>query len=216
MFKRAMMLATMTASAMTLGACDGSITTPLDSDGPEIAASEVPVEGTIDLAVLDQPGGDGSLFDQLAAEIPGFAGFWFDRACNLNVVLTRPDQQETVAIEVLTPYLRRHIENNRCRDTATILVHQGEFDWTQLSSWLRKLGPALSFPGVERLGISIPMNRIVAAVTGREAANEVLRLALDEDVPSSAIKFTLAGDGGRDRQHDRQRDRSPTDRRRGG
>ena len=212
MFKRAMMLATITVAVVTLGACNETITTPFDSDGPDISAAGLPVEGTIDLAVLDLPGGDGSLFDQLSAEIPGFAGFWFDRRCNLNVVLTRPDRQSAVAEEVLTPYLRRYVENNRCPANASIVVHQGEYDWGQLSSWLRKLSPAAGFPGVARMGISVPLNRIVVAVDGRDAAHEVLRLAADVDVPASAIKFTLsgAGDSSRDRERERERDRNRT------
>lgn len=212
MFKRATMLATITASAITLGACNESITTPFDGTDGDISAADIPVEGTIDLAVLDLPGGDGPLFDQLAAEIPGFGGFWFDRRCNLNVVLTKPDAQQAVAVEVLTPYLRRFVENNRCPDTAAVLVHKGEFDWSQLSGWLRALSPALGFQGVARLGISVPMNRIVAAVNGREAAHEVLRLAADNGVPAAAIKFTLSSDAARDGR-DPQTDRRPTDRR---
>jgi hypothetical protein len=81
-----------------------------------------------------------------------------------------------------------------------------------LSSWLRKLSPAAGFPGVARMGISVPLNRIVVAVDGRDAAHEVLRLAADVDVPASAIKFTLsgAGDSSRDRERERERDRNRT------
>lgn len=202
MFKRAMTLAALTLSALSLGACDESITTPFDGD-PAIAADGVTAEGTIDLAVLDLPGSDGSLFDELARRIPGFAGFWFDRRCNLNVVLTMPDLQETLAKEVLSPYLRRFVETHRCPDTASIVIHEGQFDWIQLSGWLRKLGPAAGFRGVARLGISVPLNRIVVAVAGREAAREVLRLAAEVEVPADAIRFVLA-------ETDRARDVSPT------
>lgn len=209
MFKRAMMLATLSLTAITLGACSESATAPIGGD-PEIAALEIPEEGSIDLAVLDVPGADGSLFDELARQIPGFGGFWFDRRCNLNVVLTTPGETAEVAKEVLAPYLRRFVETHRCPDTATILVHPGDFDWISLSGWLRALSPAAGFRGVARIGISVPLNRIVVAVDGRQTAHEVLRLAAEVGVPAEAIKFTLAGttDRQRDATDTRQRDRS--------
>jgi hypothetical protein len=206
MSKRVMMLATVTAAALALSACGESATSPFDS-GPDIAAADVPTEGNVDLAALDQPGGDGSLFNELAKQIPGFGGLWFDRHCNLNVVLTRPGEQSAVAEDVLAPYLRRYVESHRCPDTAaTILVHQGEFDWDHLSTWLRLLAPASGFPGVARIGISVPLNRIVVAVDGRPTAHEVLRLADHIGVPAAALKFVLAAT-------DRRTDRNTTDRR---
>lgn len=207
MFERAMKLATLAAAAMILGACDPSVTSPLDGD-PGITAAGIPAEGAIDLAVLDQPGGDGSLFEQLSREIPGFAGLWFDRRCNLHVVLTQPDAQGELATRVLTPFLRRYVQSHRCPDTAAIVLQKGEFDWIQLSRWLRSLGPAAGFPGVARLGISVPLNRIVVAVSGREPAHEVLRLAAHAGVPAAAIHFTLAPTDARQRDTARTRDRT--------
>jgi hypothetical protein len=174
----------------------------------EFAAEDVTTEAVIDLATIDRGEGDASLFDELAEKIPGFAGFWFDRACNLHVVLTTPDLSEAIAKEVLEPYLRRYVEENRCRPGATIIVHEGDYTWRELSAWLEALRPAASLPGVSRLGISIQQNRIVVAVDGRPTAMDVLDIAARNDVPAQALKFTLAGDGSRDRSRDPSRDRS--------
>lgn len=205
MWNRSFRLGTIVALATVLGACDQSITTPFDSE-PEIAAASVELGTTIDLAAVDARSDDTSLFDQLAAEIPGFGGFWFDRHCNLNVVLTNLEQSE-LAKQVLTPYLRRYVETHRCPDTATIVVQRGEFTWEQLKTWLRELDPATGFRGVARIGIAVQINRIVVAVDGRPAAHEVLRLAQDVGVPAGAIKFVLASSS------DRARDGRTTDRR---
>jgi hypothetical protein len=172
-----------------LGACDSGISLFEPSDGVEFATASAE-DVTIDLAALDGSS-DSSLFDQLSEQIPGFAGSWFDRGCNLNVMLTDPEQAE-LAKDVLTPYLRRYIETHRCPDSAAIVVHRGEFTWRELSAWLREMAPAAGFRGVARIGISIPMNRLVFVVDGRPAANEVLRLAEQQGVPSDAIKFVLA------------------------
>jgi hypothetical protein len=175
--------------APILGACDSGVS--LFEPGNDVdIATDAAADVTIDLAALDGSS-DGSLFDELSKQIPGFAGFWFDRGCNLNVVLTDAEQAE-LAKEVLTPYLRRYVENHRCPDSASIVVHRGEFTWRELSAWLRTMAPAAGFRGVARLGISIPLNRLVFAVEGRPAASEVLRLAEQQGVPSAAIRFVIA------------------------
>ena len=175
--------------------------------GPDVefAAEDVTTDAVIDLASIDRGDGDASLFDELAGQIPGFAGFWFDRACNLNVVLTTPDLSEAIAKEVLSPYLRRYVEANRCRPNASIIVHEGDFTWRELSAWLDALRPAGGLPGVSRLGISIQLNRIVVAVDGRPTAMDVLDIAARNGVPADALKFTLAGGSSRDPSRDRSR-----------
>lgn len=179
-----------------LGACDSGVSIFEPADDVEFA-TDAAADVTIDLAALDGSS-DGSLFDELSEQIPGFAGFWFDRGCNLNVVLTDAEQAE-LAKDVLAPYLRRYVETHRCPDTASIVVHRGEFTWRELSSWLREMAPAAGFRGVARMGISIPQNRLVFAVDGRPAAREVLRLAEQQGVPSDAIQFVLAQGTTRDR-----------------
>ncbi len=178
-----------------LGACrdNPSLVAP---EEPALATADLAAGGTLDLAALDAGDPDGSLFDKLSAEIPGFGGFWFDRACNLNVVLTDLEQSE-LAKDVLSPYLRRYVESNRCGRDASVLVQHGEYTWTQLSSWLRVLRPVSRIRGVSRIGISVPLNHIFVEVNGRPAANEVLRFVAGTDVPVAVLKFVLAAAGGR-------------------
>jgi hypothetical protein len=187
---RATTLALMLVLGPVLAACDSGVSM-FEPDAEADFATASTADVTIDLETLERGSEDGALFDQLSDEIPGFGGLWFDRGCNLNVILTDESQSE-LATELLTPYLRRYVETHRCPNNASVVVHRGEFTWAQLSGWLRTLAPATDFPGVERLGIAIPANRIIAAVTGRPAANEVLRLAEDEGIPASALKFALA------------------------
>lgn len=175
--------------ATVLGACDSGISLFAPADDVNIA-TDATADVTIDLAALDGSS-DGSLFNQLSETIPGFAGFWLDRGCNLNVVLTAAGKPE-IAKEVLTPYLRRYVETHRCPDSASIVVHRGEFTWRELSGWLRAMAPAIEIRGVSRMGISIRLNRLVFAVDGRPTAYDVLRIAEKQGVPADAIRFVLA------------------------
>jgi hypothetical protein len=179
-----------------LTACD----TPSEPAAPqdeEIAIEAVADEIVADLRLgNDMPPG----FDELAEKIPGFAGYWFDRQCNLHVRLTDLSWSERVK-ELLEPVLRAKLaEDPRCPDEARILVHSAEYSWKELKRWSIALEPALRFRGVTRMGISVPLNRIVVVVTGRPPAHEVIDFASRVDVPLGALKFMLdAGDAGRSR-----------------
>jgi hypothetical protein len=193
---RTISFALLTVLGPALAACESG-SSPFEPE-PQFVEIETAADVVIDVAALDRGDGDKSLFDQLAKEIPGFAGFWFDRGCNLNVVLTDRSQAEK-AKEILTPYLRRYLETHPdCPRGAGIVVHSGEFSWVELSRWLDALRPAAALRGVSRIGISVQMNRIVVAVDGRETAKKVLEIAERNGVPTAAIKFVLAGGTSRD------------------
>lgn len=177
-----------------LAACD-SATDPATPGDDEITIEAVANEVIADLALTgySPPG-----FDELAARVPGFAGYWFDRACNLHVRLTDLTWAERVA-ELLEPVLRAKLAAEpRCPGEASIIVQGAEFTWKELRRWTLALEPALDVRGVTRMGISVPLNRILVAVTGRPAAYQVLDIAKRADVPPAAIKFVLdnSGSGG--------------------
>jgi hypothetical protein len=175
-----------------LAACDTAteLAAPADETIPiEAMADEVVADLTLE--GYEPPG-----FDELAGLIPGFAGYWFDRQCNLHVRLTDLSLAER-AKKLLEPILRAKLAAEpRCPAEATILVQGAEFSWKELKRWAQALRPAAQIPGVTRMGISVPLNRIVFVVTGRPPAHEVIEMAKRLNVPYFALKFMLdASDG---------------------
>lgn len=152
-------------------------------------------DATFDAASLERGGPSG--WDLLAAEIPGFAGFYIDRACNINVLLVDLSQSEK-AMELLTPLLRRLLHVRRCPDTASILVHPADFSWLQLNEFLAKLRPLAQVQGVERIGIAVSINRIVILLETRTIHDRVVEQIHTLDVPLGAIVIRVqSGSAGR-------------------
>jgi hypothetical protein len=138
-------------------------------------------------------------YDRDIIDVPGFGGLWFDRACNLHVILTEGADVEQ-AKRALTPLLRRRLAaSRRCPDDAQIIVHRGAYTWIQLVRWLHELRPASGIHGVLGLALDVPANRIVIHVTGRPAAQAVLELLHRLGIPAEAVTFRVTA-GVRDRR----------------
>lgn len=174
--------------ALTVGAaCDG------------VTAPETPSETFFDGAELDAASlalGAPANHDPDVTGIPGFGGLWFDARCNLNVVLTDDGDPDRTK-DALTPLFRRHLAANRCPPGATIVIHRGQFTYTELTRWLYELRPVGDIRGVVSLGLSIPANRIVIGLASRAVTDEV-REAVDRlGVPWDAIRLRVGGGAGR-------------------
>lgn len=184
------MLRSMKTFAMTLAlvlatACESGTTGPeIDpsSATDEFAAFDTGV--TFDAASVDRGTPHG--WDKLAAEIPGFAGYFIDRACNVNVLLVDLAHAEK-AKQLLTPVLRRLLEVRRCPDTATILVHPADYSWLQLKDFLARLRPLQQVRGVNRMGILVSINRIVIVLESRTLHDRVVEQVQALDVPLGAV-----------------------------
>lgn len=187
MTRRAWAFALMTALGPALAGCE-SVTEPVELD---LFAQESEAAASIDAASLDV--GDPEGYDLLIHEVPGFAGFWFDRRCNLHVNLVEIIFADRV-IELLEPRFRAYLAANpRCPRDAQILVHQVQYSWTQLREFLgsiRAVGARID--GVVGYGIDIPNNKVVVAVTGRRPAIALLEALPSVNVPADVVKFVLA------------------------
>lgn len=184
------MLRPTTTFAMTLAlvltaACESATTGPelaLDNASDEFAAFDTDM--TFDAASVDRGAPDG--WDELAAEIPGFAGYFIDRACNVNVLLVDLSQSGK-AKQLLTPVLRRLLTVRRCPDTATIIVHPADYSWLQLKDFLAKLRPLQQVRGVNRMGILVSINRIMIVLESRTIHDRVVEQVQALDVPLGAV-----------------------------
>jgi hypothetical protein len=121
-----------------LAACDAATSTDPSDEAVEFVSEEaLMAAATAEIGAAGDHAG-------LATSLPGFGGFWFDRRCNLNVVLTDAGNPD-LTIEALTPLLRRKLElEPRCPDDATIILHRGDYTWVELSRWLPSWEPPAS------------------------------------------------------------------------
>jgi hypothetical protein len=179
----------MAALGPALAGCE-AITEPVELD---LFADEASAAASVDAVSLDAGNPEG--YDLVIAEVPGFAGFWWDRRCNLHVNLVEIIFAERV-IELLEPRFRAYLaENPRCPRDAQILVHQVQYSWQQLREYLgqiRAIGERID--GVVGYGIDIPANKIVVSVTGRRPAIKLLEALPSVNVPTDVVKFVLAHD----------------------
>lgn len=171
---------------LALAACDG-ITAPADQAGD----TEAFYEGG-ELSAASVENGHPAGYDDGVLRIAGFGGFWFDRRCNLHVVLT-PAADPEEARAALTHLLRRKLASTRCPPGASIIVHEGQFTYAELVRWLHELRPVGELRGVLGLALNVPANRIVVGVANRDVAEEVLEAARRLGVPTDAITFRVAG-----------------------
>lgn len=175
----------MTLALVLTAACESDATGPApapNNSSDEFAAFDTGV--TFDAASVDRGAPDG--WDELAAEIPGFAGYFIDRACNVNVLLVDLSQSEK-AKQLLTPVLRRLLGVRRCPDTATIIVHPADYSWLQLKDFLAKLRPLQLVRGVNRMGILVSINRIVIVLESRTIHDRIVEQVQALDVPLGAV-----------------------------
>jgi hypothetical protein len=164
-------------TTLTLAACDAP-TAPNEVYDASLQAASQDVAGLAGL-------------DDFAAKIPGFGGLWFDRQCNLHVVLTGAGDPAQ-AKEVLTPLFRRRLAAvPRCPAGAEIQIQRGQFTYTELMRWLHEMRPVAAMRGVSGVHLNIARNRIVVAVATRRVAAAVIEALTRLGIPPDAVIFRI-------------------------
>ena len=182
---RIVAIAAAVASLMLAG-CDSPSAT-----GPE-AVDEAFFDGApLDVSAVES--GDPAGFRDVPDGLAGFGGLWFDRSCNLHVVLTADGDAVSIE-EALTRLFRRRLAASpRCPEGAGIILHRGQFTYSELSRWLRAMRPLAGIRGVRGIALNIPANRIVVGVANRDVADAVNDALRRLGVPHSAIAFRVVG-----------------------
>jgi hypothetical protein len=134
-----------------------------------------------------RPGLDGA-FAQLAQQITGFGGYFFDAQGDLNVYLTDL-AQEPAARAALAEVARNRPEAriHRWSRPAAIVVRRGNYDFPQLDGWRGQLREAFAIPGVQSLDTDEAANRVHIGVTTQDAVDQVQALADRFGVPPGAL-----------------------------
>ena len=99
---------------------------------------------------------------QLAKQIPGFGGYFYDRAGNMHVYLTDLKQSHRARAR-LRPILRARPTDLITEPSGRprIILHQGRYDFPQLAAWRDLLRQqVLGRPSIVGLGIDIRANAV--------------------------------------------------------
>ena len=165
-------------------------------DSPSAPGPEAVNEAFFDGAPLDGyalESGDPAGFRDVPDGLAGFGGLWFDRRCNLHVVMTANGDAAAIE-EALTHLFRRRLAASpRCPEGAGILLHRGQFTYSELTRWLRAMRPLAEIRGVRGIALNVPANRIVVGVASRHVADAVNEALRRLGIPHSAIAFRVAG-----------------------
>lgn len=141
------------------------------------------------------PGLDG-VFLNLADELPGFGGYFFDENGDLNVYLTDLGQ-EPAARARLTEVAQNRPERWRQPWTrpAAIIIRRAQFDFVQLDAVRSRLATAVgAWDGVNMFDTNEATNRVIVGVRNEETRQRVLAQAATLDLPRNAYTIDVMPD----------------------
>ena len=130
-------------------------------------------------------------FAALARQVPGFGGYYYDDAGNLNVYLKDPGQRGAAAA-ALSGVLRepRAAARGKGAAQAAMVVRQGQFDFLQLREWNDRLPAVLSMQGVVYTDIDEETNRLRIGVENAGVKPAVAARLAALGVPAAAAVIT--------------------------
>jgi hypothetical protein len=188
---RSRSLGTLLVLAIATTACESdplAIDTSEQIADDEFAAVLVAESGSDDLrGARDGADRGNSLFERLAAEIPGFGGLYRTARCVVAVVLTADaNAQEAVRIvhAAIEPLVVRS-----CPDGVRVEPVRGQFTYYELRRFLLASRPLNNIPGVIGARIDFKHNGIVILVTSRRVAHAVLKALPRVGIPEDAVLF---------------------------
>lgn len=131
-------------------------------------------------------------FMQIARDVPGFGGMFYDEAGNLHVYMTKGQLQAAGTAEIKGKLGRSLRARGREVPAAhRMVLREGEHDFVQLYRWHQELTPVVGLQGVVLTDIDERRNRLhVGVETGVSAAHveQALQMA---GVPLDAVEIEL-------------------------
>lgn len=132
------------------------------------------------------------IFEDIAKEVPGFGGVFFDPpgSPNLQVVLTdtRPEKLAAARNAILSRYpgAGRLLASGYA-------ARQGQYDFVQLRGWYRQMRDVLSQPGVVSTGIDEVKNRLRVGIAFESDRDSVEEWLSRSGIPLEAINVEVTG-----------------------
>jgi hypothetical protein len=188
---RSRSLGTLLVLAIATTACESdplAIDTSEQIADDEFAAVLVAESGSDDLrGTRDGADRRNSLFERLAAEIPGFGGLYRTARCAVAVVLTA-DANAEEAVRIVHAAIEPLVEPS-CPDGIRVEPVRGQFTYHELRRFLLASRPLNNIPGVGGARIDFMHNRLVILVTSRRVAHAVLKALPRVGIPEDAVLF---------------------------
>lgn len=164
------------AALSVLCACRDEIPTAATHRQPPAGSMSMGVEG-------GGPGEDN--FRRLAAEVPGFAGYFIDPSSGELVIrLTDISRAATARVSVAR-YLPAELGGRSMK------IQGARFTFDELSGWReRLLEPVFQIDGVSFMDLDEAQNVLVIGVAGSQGRRDVPKLVAQLGIPAGAVRVT--------------------------
>lgn len=162
------------ASVVALAACSDRTVIEFEADGPIADVFRVPGAAP-PLQSLD------ATFSDIADEIPGFGGLYFDERGLPNVYMAPVAGAAPVSADALAGQLNARLQEKGFEGDISardLVIRRGAYDFRQLGRFHQDIQPVLSAPGVVFTDADETSNRIVIGIeegTSEAAIQDVIR-----------------------------------------
>lgn len=144
--------------------------------------------------VTDPSLGLDERFLRITEQLPGFAGFHYNRENTAVVVLLKDLAQSDRARIVLPPVLSLfNLGGSQNASNLPMVFRQVEFSWDQLYHWEYALRPVLRAGGLRSRDLDEMANRIVIGMADAASRDRVLTAARQIGIPAAALLVRLEG-----------------------
>lgn len=131
-------------------------------------------------------------FTQMAREVSGFGGMYYDADGKLNVYMTR-GQMRAAAVHELKAELSQSMRA-RGRDVPApdqIVLHEADHDYVQLAGYSERMLPVLAVPGVVYTDIDETRNRLEVGIESWVSPAQVENALRMLDVPAEVVNIEV-------------------------
>ncbi len=132
-------------------------------------------------------------FTRLAEEIPGFGGMYYGDDGKLNVFVAGNATSPAALTRALETKLRGEllISAKTAPAANEMVVHQGDYDFGQLSRWYTEMWPVLGMEGVVFTDIDEASNRLRIGVEAGVSQGEIQEALAGFNVPVEAVNIEI-------------------------
>jgi hypothetical protein len=132
-------------------------------------------------------------FTRLAEEIPGFGGMYYGDDGKLNVFVAGNTTSPAALTRALETKLRGEllISAKTAPAANEMVVHQGDYDFGQLSRWYTEMWPVLGMEGVVFTDIDEASNRLRIGVEAGVSHGEIREALARFNVPVEAVNIEI-------------------------
>ena len=165
--------------AFAAGSCVDGPTGPATPEKPASILVAPPVQSVTPYTIDDY-------FEDIARNVPGFAGAYWAKDGEFRVLLTDLSRA-TEAQAALREYAGRSGPSRRPASAPRFI--QADYDWRSLATWRRSARALLDLPGVVYLDIDESTNRLRLGVTSEGPSRELVdRSLISHFIPASAVQ----------------------------